>query len=81
MKAWRNRCGVLSVQEATQRLAVVVLGLLGNAGIRYPIEAGFFTLSKRKGLPHFQAQDRAIDDFTVERKILIYLVIIAITSL
>ena len=39
MKAWQNRCGVLSVQEATQRLAVVVLGLLGNAGIRYPIEA------------------------------------------
>ena len=27
------------MQEATQRLAVVVLGLLGNAGIRYPIEA------------------------------------------
>ena len=39
MKAWQNRCGVLSVQEATQRLAVVVLGLLGNAGIRSPIEA------------------------------------------
>ena len=30
---------VLSVQEASQRLAGVVLGLLGNAGIRYPIEA------------------------------------------
>jgi hypothetical protein len=27
------------VQEATQRLASVVLGLLGNAGVRYPIEA------------------------------------------
>src|SRR3981081_679540 len=39
VKAWQNRCGVLSVQEATQRLAVVVLGLLGNAGIRSPIEA------------------------------------------
>jgi hypothetical protein len=33
MKARQNRCGILSVQEATQRLAVVVLGLLGNAGI------------------------------------------------
>ena len=30
---------VLSVQEAAQRLAIVVLGLLGNAGIRYAIEA------------------------------------------
>ena len=39
MKAGQNRCGVLSVQETTQRLAVVVLGLLGNAGIRSPIEA------------------------------------------
>jgi hypothetical protein len=39
VKAWQNRCGVLSVQEATQRLAVVVLGLLGNPGIRSPIEA------------------------------------------
>src|ERR1700739_1995473 len=28
-----------SVQEASQRLAMVVLGLLGNAGIRYAIEA------------------------------------------
>ena len=27
------------MQEAAQRLAIVVLGLLGNAGIRYPIEA------------------------------------------
>ena len=30
---------VLSVQEAAQRLVSVVLGLLGNAGIRYPVEA------------------------------------------
>jgi hypothetical protein len=27
------------VQEASQRLAIVVLGLLGHAGIRCPIEA------------------------------------------
>ena len=27
------------MQEAAQRLAIVLLGLLGNAGIRYPIEA------------------------------------------
>ena len=27
------------MQEAAQRLAIVVLGLLGNAGIRYPVEA------------------------------------------
>src|SRR5215471_2275044 len=33
------RCRVLSVQEASQRLAIVVLGLLGHAGIRYWIEA------------------------------------------
>jgi hypothetical protein len=39
VKAWQNRCRVLSVQEAAERLAIVVLGLLGNAGIRYPIEA------------------------------------------
>jgi len=39
VKAWQNRCGVLSVQESSQRLAIVVLGLLGHAGIRYPIEA------------------------------------------
>src|SRR5215469_8027024 len=30
---------VLSVQEAAQRLAIVVLGLLGHARSRYPIEA------------------------------------------
>ena len=30
---------VLSVQEAAQRLAIVVLGLLGHASIRCPIEA------------------------------------------
>jgi len=35
----QNRCGVLSVQEAPQRLAIVVLSLLGHAGIRCPIEA------------------------------------------
>src|SRR5271163_4392228 len=30
-------------------------------------DASFFTLSKRKGLPHlFRAQDRAIDDFTLK---------------
>src|ERR1700757_5244040 len=29
----------LSVQEASQRLTSVVLGLLGNAGIRYAIKA------------------------------------------
>src|SRR5205814_5415034 len=38
-KAWQNRCGALSVQESSQRLAIVVLCLLGHAGIRYPIEA------------------------------------------
>src|SRR5262249_52675577 len=35
----QNRCRVLSVQEAAQRLASVMLGLLGNAGIGYPIKA------------------------------------------
>jgi len=30
---------ILSVQKASQRLAIVVLGLLGDAGIRCPIEA------------------------------------------
>jgi len=30
---------ILSVQETSQGLASVVLGLLGHAGIRYPIKA------------------------------------------
>src|SRR5260370_19540914 len=35
----QNRtCRILSVQKASQRLAIVVLGLLGHAGIRYPVE-------------------------------------------
>ena len=35
-----RRCaGFLTVQEASQRFASVVLGLLGHACIRYPIEA------------------------------------------
>src|SRR5262249_40740942 len=39
VQARQNRCRALSVQEAAQRLASVMLGLLSNAGIRYPIEA------------------------------------------
>ena len=38
-KADKNRCRVLSVQEASQRLAIVVLSRLGYAGIRCPIKA------------------------------------------
>src|SRR5438067_94112 len=39
VKADRIRCTILSVQKASQRLTSVVLGLLGHAGIRYPIQA------------------------------------------
>ena len=34
-----DRCRLLSMQEASQRLAIVVLGLPGHAGIRCPVEA------------------------------------------
>jgi hypothetical protein len=36
---FRDQCTALSVQEASQRFAIVALGLLGHAGIRRLIEA------------------------------------------
>jgi hypothetical protein len=37
------------VQEATQRLAIIVLGLPGNAGLRNGPEAGVMTISHKVG--------------------------------
>jgi hypothetical protein len=58
------------VQEASQRLARVVLGLLGHPGIRYPIEAVMRSrvhvkLDRHPGA----AQSIRIDDIFFEEEI------------